>query len=86
MVGGLSRTYAGENLAEILNIKTYRIPPFDTIENANEDIDFDILIDFTSPFIAKKNILNAIDKGEHALAKMGSSKEVKRGLDTIMDL
>lgn len=67
LVGGLSRSYAGENLAEVLKIKTSPIPLFDTIENAMGDIDFDILIDFTSPLIAKKNILNAIDKGRHVL-------------------
>jgi len=67
LVGGLSRSHAGENLAEILKIKASPIPLFDTIENAIEDIDFDILIDFTTPLIAKKNILNAIDKGRHVI-------------------
>jgi len=67
LVGGLSRSHTGENLAEILKIKASPIPLFDSIENAIENIDFDILIDFTTPLIAKQNILNAINKGRHVI-------------------
>jgi 4-hydroxy-tetrahydrodipicolinate reductase len=67
LVGGLSRSNAGADLASILGIDHSAIPLFDTIGKALETVEFDTLIDFTSPKIALHNILAAINKGKNIL-------------------
>lgn len=67
LIGGLSRTSTGENLADILSLDHKQIPLFESIEKAIESVNFDILIDFTSPKVAKKNILASINKGKNII-------------------
>lgn len=64
LVGALSRKNKGDNLAEILELDAVKIPIFDTIETALDEIDFDVLVEYTKPNIAKKNILSALKKGK----------------------
>ena len=64
LAGGLSRFNKQENLAEILDFGNDEIPLFGTIEEALEQVDFDVLVEFTKPDIAKKNILSALNKGK----------------------
>lgn len=64
LVGALSRKNKGENLAEILNLGTGNIPVFDDIETVLSETDFDVLVDYTRPAIAKKNILASLKKGK----------------------
>ena len=67
LVGALSRTHKGENLADILDLGAANIPIFEDIETALEEIDFDVLVDYTKPDIAKKNILAALKKGKKVI-------------------
>ena len=64
LVGALSRKHKGKNLAKILNLSSSNIPIYDDIETALKEIDFDALVDYTKPNIAKKNILSALKKGK----------------------
>ena len=64
LTGVLSRTHAGKNLAEILDLGTTHIPIFDTIETALHEVEFDVLVEYTKPEAAKFNIDAAIKKGK----------------------
>lgn len=64
LVGALSRKNKGENLAEILNLGSGNIPIFEDLETAFSETDFDVLVDYTRPVIAKKNILTSLKKGK----------------------
>lgn len=64
LVGALSRKHHGENLAEVLGFGSGHIPIYDNIEVALEQIDFDVLVEYTKPTVAKKNILAALKKGK----------------------
>ncbi|WP_306349673.1 4-hydroxy-tetrahydrodipicolinate reductase [Flavobacterium sp. '19STA2R22 D10 B1'] len=62
LVSAISRKNAGKNLTEVLDLNTTAfIPVFGTIEEAMT-IECDVLLDYTSPLIAKHHILTAIDK------------------------
>ncbi|WP_312395165.1 4-hydroxy-tetrahydrodipicolinate reductase [Chryseobacterium sp.] len=68
LTGGLSRAHNGKNLKEVLSLKNNQtVPLFDTIENAMEHVDFDILVEFTKPQIAKHNIISALKKGKKVI-------------------
>lgn len=64
LVGGLSRSNKGANLAEILDLGHVKIPLFSSIEEALEKVDFDVLVEFTKPNVAKNNILKALERGK----------------------
>ena len=64
LTGVLSRTHAGKNLAEILDLGEAHIPIFDNIETALNEIEFDVLVEYTKPEAAKINIAAAIKKGK----------------------
>lgn len=64
LVGALSRNHKGQNLAEILDLGSVNIPIYDTIETALNNTDFDVLVEYTKPNIAKMNILSALKKGK----------------------
>lgn len=65
LVGAISRTHAGRNLAEILSLETTTIPVFENIDTALAEVDFDVLVDYTKPEIAKINILKTLKKGKN---------------------
>ena len=62
LVGALSRKNKGENLAKILNLGTKNIPIFEDIEEALSKVDFDVLVEYTKPNVAKKNIIASLKK------------------------
>lgn len=64
LVAGISRSQKGKNLAEILDLGKADIPLFGTVEEALDQIDFEILIEFTHPETAKHNIIAALQKGK----------------------
>lgn len=64
LVGGLSRSYEGKNLADLLHLGEQSIPLFAHIDAALEQVDFDVFVEFTKPDIAKSNILKALAKGK----------------------
>lgn len=67
LTGALSRSNEGKNLAEILNLADAVIPVFGDMESALENVDFDVLVDYTKPDIAKKNVLAALKKGKNVV-------------------
>lgn len=67
LVGGLSRSSSGADLSHILGLDHAAIPLFDSIGKALQNVEFDILIDFTSPKIALENILISIDNGKDVI-------------------
>lgn len=67
LVGGLSRSNSGRNLAKILDLGNEEIPVFDTIEKALDTVDFDVLFDYTKPDVAKTNILAALKRGKKVI-------------------
>jgi len=70
--GGLSASHNGENLSDILALpKAENIPLFNSIEQAMDSIEFDIVVDFSSPKIAKANCISALKRGKKVI--MGTS-------------
>lgn len=67
LVGALSRSHNGKNLAEVLNLGNMQIPIFGDIETTLSEVDFDVLIDYTSPNVAKKNIIATLKKGKNVV-------------------
>lgn len=67
LVGALSRKNKGDNLAEILNLGSTNIPIFEDIETALSKTDFDVLVEYTKPNIARKNILTSLKKGKRVV-------------------
>ncbi|WBS75824.1 4-hydroxy-tetrahydrodipicolinate reductase [Elizabethkingia meningoseptica] len=67
LVSGISRSNAGKDLAEVLDIEAPSVPVFGNIEEALEGPDFDILFEFTKPGIAKHNVLQAIQAGKNVI-------------------
>ncbi len=64
LVGALSRKSKGENLVEVLNLGSGYIPIFEDMETALSKTDFDVLVDYTKPNVAKKNVLASLKKGK----------------------
>jgi len=84
LIGGLSRSNKGKNLADILQIENATIPLFDTIDKALEEIDFDVLVEFTKPDIAKKNIVTALKNGKNVIVgTSGLSNEDYTEIESI---
>lgn len=66
IVAAVSRSNAGKNLKEILRLNSNDIPVFATAKEALE-IDTDIFIEYTSPDIAKNNVIEALNKNVNVL-------------------
>jgi len=67
LTAGLSRSYAGRDLLEVLRLDGPPIPLFGHVTEALDAADFDVLIDFTNPTIAKSNVLAALKKGKRVI-------------------
>ncbi len=67
LVGALSRKHKGEFLDDVLNLGSVNIPIFGDIETALKAIDFDVLVDYTKPDIAMKNIISTLKKGKNVV-------------------
>lgn len=67
LVGAISRSHAGKNLGEILGHSELNIPIFEGIDIAMEEVEFDVLVEYTKPTIAKTNILSALNRGKRVV-------------------
>lgn len=67
LVGGLSRTEKGNNLADILAFGGGYIPLFEHIDEALEKVEFDVLVEFTNPSLAKNNVIKALQSGKKVI-------------------
>ncbi|ALM06589.1 dihydrodipicolinate reductase [Sediminicola sp. YIK13] len=63
LVGAIARKKAGDNLAEVLELSPGNIPIFADIDAALEQLQFDVLVEYTKPDSAMKNVLAALNKG-----------------------
>lgn len=61
LVGALSRKHSGQDLSELLGLGENPIPIYNDIQSAISEVDFDVLVEYTKPTIAKKNILTALN-------------------------
>jgi 4-hydroxy-tetrahydrodipicolinate reductase len=64
LTGVLSRKHHGEDLGKVLQLNTGDIPIFGTIEDALDKTEFDVLVEYTKPDIAKHNILSALKRNK----------------------
>jgi 4-hydroxy-tetrahydrodipicolinate reductase len=63
LVAAVSRKNAGEDLDELLELRSGKIiPVFATIEESL-NIPFDVMVEYTSPEIAKHHVVTALKKG-----------------------
>lgn len=67
LVGALSRQHSGKNLVEVLGLESGNIPIYGDIETALLKAEFDVLVEYTKPNIAKKNILLTLKKGKNVV-------------------
>ncbi|MBV8327219.1 4-hydroxy-tetrahydrodipicolinate reductase [Chryseobacterium sp.] len=67
LVGGLSRKNKGRDLGLILGLENAGIPVYDDIDIALSEVDFDVLVDYTSPEICKKNTISTLRKGKRVV-------------------
>lgn len=67
LVGALSRKHSGKNLSDILKLQSGIIPIYEDIETALTKTDFDVLVEFTKPDIAKTNIIAALKRGKNVV-------------------
>lgn len=67
LASGISRSKKGEDLSNFLQVEATFIPIFGSIEEALEGPNFDVLVEFTKPDIAKHNVLEAIKKGVNVI-------------------
>lgn len=81
LVGAISRKRNGENLAEILHLGSANIPIYDTVETALRAANFDVLVEYTKPNMAKTNILSALKKGKNVV--VGTSGLTENDYDEI---
>lgn len=65
--GALSRSHSGTNLSDLLQLGTDPIPVYAYIESALNEINFDVMVDYTKPDIAKVNIISALKKGKQVV-------------------
>lgn len=67
LVGVLSRTHKGQDLAKVLNVSCDYIPIYDDVEEALRETEFDVFVEYTKPAVALKNILAALERGKKIL-------------------
>ncbi len=67
LVGALSRTHQGKNLAEVLGLAGATIPIYEDIESALVETDFDVLVEYTQPHVARQNIMAALKKSKNVV-------------------
>lgn len=66
LVGAVSRSSAGKDLGEILNLPDFSLIVTGGVRDAIK-VQTDVLIDYTSPFSVKSNVISAIGSGVHVV-------------------
>jgi 4-hydroxy-tetrahydrodipicolinate reductase len=67
LVGALSRKHAGSNLSDLLKLDSGPIPIYADMEDALIKTDFDVLVEYTKPDIAKTNVIASLKKGKNVV-------------------
>ncbi|MBS1978226.1 MAG: 4-hydroxy-tetrahydrodipicolinate reductase [Bacteroidetes bacterium] len=81
LAGALSRTHAGKNLADILELDGGNYPVYADVEIAVAKTDFDVFVEYTKPDAARKNVLTALKNGRHVV--IGTSGLTSQDFDEI---
>ena len=66
LVGAVSRSFAGKNLGEVLNLPEFSLRLSGNVDHALES-ETDVMIDYTSPDAAKSNVLSAVSRHVHVV-------------------
>ncbi len=66
LVAALSRSQAGKDLGEVLNLGGLTTPIFGTVSQALQT-NPDVFVEYTKPEAAKSNILSALKGGSHVV-------------------
>lgn len=66
IVSAVSRSNAGKNLSEVLNINASSVPIFATAQEAMQ-LACDVFVEYTKPDVAKTNILHALKAGANVV-------------------
>ncbi|MGH7460853.1 MAG: 4-hydroxy-tetrahydrodipicolinate reductase [Longimicrobiales bacterium] len=66
LVAAVSRTYAGRMLGEALGDTSIRVPVYESVADALVH-PADVLVEYTSPEVARSNILEALHRGVHVV-------------------
>ena len=85
IAAGVSRNAAGKNITDVLNLSdTYDGKVFSCVEEALESANYDIFVEYTSPTIAKHNVLSALKKGlPVVVGTSGLNKEDYNEIDEL---
>ena len=81
LTGALSRTHAGKNLADVLQLHGGSYPVFADLDTAIARTEFDVFVEYTRPDAAKRNILTALKNGKHVV--IGTSGLTGQDFDEI---
>ena len=66
LVSGVSRTHAGQDLGEVLDVPGLACPLYASTSDALAQ-PCDVFVEYTNPSVAKSNILAALDRGVHVV-------------------
>jgi 4-hydroxy-tetrahydrodipicolinate reductase len=66
LIAAVSRCYAGQNLAEVIDVEDLTSPIFATAEEALKTKP-DVFVEYTNPDIAKQHVLSALKSGAHVV-------------------
>jgi 4-hydroxy-tetrahydrodipicolinate reductase len=66
LVAAVSRSHAGSKLADVLNDPALSVPIYGTAEDALRHL-CDVFVEYTSPEVAKSNILAALSAAAHVV-------------------
>ena len=64
---GISRSHAGRNLAEVLDLDDAKIPVFASAREALDACPCDVFVEYTKPDVALNNIMTALESGADVL-------------------
>lgn len=76
LVGALSRKHKGQNLVDLLQLGEGHVPIYDTMDLALSEVDFDVLVEYTKPNVAKDNIISTLKMGKKVVIGTSGLTEV----------
>lgn len=84
LAGAISRKNAGGNLADLLVLDSDHIPIYGDIDSALAAVDFDVLVEYTKPDVARKNIISSLKKRKKVV--VGTSGLTTKDYNEINDV
>jgi 4-hydroxy-tetrahydrodipicolinate reductase len=83
LIAAISRSHAGQSLAEAIGIEGLATPVFATVQEALLTKP-DVFVEFTKPDVAKKHVLSALKSGVHVvIGTSGLSNEDYQEIDEM---